>query len=76
MGGAASRAYCRLSGGGDTGILDALGAGDRRHRGCGLPPGSYWTQAADQPHKDACVSDEACIILLINQEPYETYLSD
>ena len=44
--------------------------------GVALPPGSYWTQAADQPHKDACVSDEACIILLVNQEPYETYLPD
>lgn len=39
-----------------------------------LPVGSYWTQKADEPHKDACVSAEECVILLINQTPYETKL--
>jgi hypothetical protein len=39
-----------------------------------LPVGSYWTQRADQPHKDACLSDEPCVILLINRDPYVTNL--
>jgi quercetin dioxygenase-like cupin family protein len=37
-----------------------------------LRPGSYWTQAADKWHGDACVSEIPCTILLINSEPYET----
>ncbi|WP_404925433.1 DUF4437 domain-containing protein [Mesorhizobium sp. ORM16] len=39
-----------------------------------LPPGSYWTQKANEMHADACLSDTECVILLINTEPYETYL--
>lgn len=39
-----------------------------------LPAGSYWTQAANEPHKDACISTEECIILLINEQPYQTVL--
>jgi hypothetical protein len=39
-----------------------------------LPPGSYWTQEADEMHGDACLSDTECVILLINEAPYETYL--
>jgi quercetin dioxygenase-like cupin family protein len=39
-----------------------------------LAPGSYWTQRADQPHADACVSATECVILLINDDPYVTYL--
>ena len=39
-----------------------------------LPVGSYWTQRADEPHKDACISAEECIILLINDNPYQTVL--
>ncbi|WP_434724072.1 DUF4437 domain-containing protein [Mesorhizobium sp. RIZ17] len=39
-----------------------------------LPPGSYWTQKADEMHDDACLSDTECVILLINDTPYETYL--
>lgn len=41
-----------------------------------LPVGSYWTQRANQPHKDACISTEACIILLINDEPYRTVIEE
>jgi quercetin dioxygenase-like cupin family protein len=37
-----------------------------------LEPGSYWTQAANEWHADACVSDTPCVILLINEDPYET----
>lgn len=37
-----------------------------------LRPGSYWTQAADEWHADACVSATPCTILLINSEPYTT----
>lgn len=39
-----------------------------------LPPGSYWTQKADEMHDDACLSDTECVILLINDTSYETYL--
>jgi hypothetical protein len=39
-----------------------------------LPPGSYWTQKANEMHDDACLSDTECVILLINDTPYETYL--
>ncbi|MDX8522956.1 DUF4437 domain-containing protein [Mesorhizobium sp. MSK_1335] len=39
-----------------------------------LPAGSYWTQKADEMHDDACLSDTECVILLINETPYETYL--
>lgn len=39
-----------------------------------LPVGSYWTQKAEEPHKDACISSDECIILLINEEPYQTVL--
>ena len=39
-----------------------------------LRPGSYWTQIADEPHDDACVSASGCVILLINDNPYKTYL--
>ncbi|MBZ9959472.1 DUF4437 domain-containing protein [Mesorhizobium sp. BR1-1-14] len=39
-----------------------------------LPPGSYWTQKANEMHADACLSEAECVILLINTEPYETYL--
>ena len=39
-----------------------------------LPPGSYWTQKANEMHDDACLSDTECVILLINDAPYETYL--
>lgn len=39
-----------------------------------LHPGSYWTQKADEPHDDACVAPEGCVILLINEMPYSTYL--
>lgn len=39
-----------------------------------LPPGSYWTQKADEMHDDACLSQTECVILLINDTPYETYL--
>lgn len=39
-----------------------------------LPPGSYWTQKANEMHDDACLSETECVILLINTEPYETYL--
>ena len=39
-----------------------------------LRPGSYWTQIADEPHDDACVSASGCVILLINDKPYKTYL--
>ncbi|TPL46983.1 MULTISPECIES: DUF4437 domain-containing protein [unclassified Mesorhizobium] len=39
-----------------------------------LPPGSYWTQKANEMHADACLSETECVILLINTEPYETYL--
>jgi len=42
--------------------------------GVELPPGSYWTQKADQMHLDACISDTECVILLINDDPYTTYL--
>jgi hypothetical protein len=41
-----------------------------------LPVGSYWTQKANEPHKDACISAEECIILLINEEPYQTVLEE
>lgn len=44
--------------------------------GIELPPGSYWTQKADQMHGDACVSDVDCVILLINEDPYVTYLPE
>ena len=44
--------------------------------GIELLPGSYWTQKADQMHADECVSDTECVILLINEEPYKTYLPD
>lgn len=44
-------------------------------KGIELPVGSYWTQGAGQPHKDACLSTEACIVLLINDAPYRTYLA-
>ena len=37
-----------------------------------LPPGSYWTQVAGQPHADACLSETPCVILLLNEEPYAT----
>lgn len=40
-----------------------------------LPPGSYWTQKANEMHDDACLSDTECVILLINDTPYETYLA-
>jgi hypothetical protein len=39
-----------------------------------LPVGSYWTQKANEMHDDACLSDTECVILLINDKPYETYL--
>lgn len=39
-----------------------------------LLPGSYWTQKANEMHDDACLSDSECVILLINDTPYETYL--
>ncbi|MBZ9673067.1 DUF4437 domain-containing protein [Mesorhizobium sp. ES1-3] len=39
-----------------------------------LPPGSYWTQKANEMHDDACLSQTECVILLINDTPYETYL--
>ena len=39
-----------------------------------LRPGSNCTQIADEPHSDACVSASGCVILLINDEPYTTYL--
>lgn len=39
-----------------------------------LRPGSYWTQIADEPHEDACVSASGCVILLVNDDPYRTYL--
>lgn len=42
--------------------------------GIELPPGSYWTQKADQMHADACISEVECVILLLNEDPYETYL--
>lgn len=42
--------------------------------GIELLPGAYWTQKADQMHADACVSDTECVILLINYDPYVTYL--
>jgi hypothetical protein len=41
-----------------------------------LPVGSYWTQKADEPHKDACISTEECVILLINNDPYQTVLRE
>ena len=44
--------------------------------GIELLPGAYWTQKADQMHGDACVSDTECVILLINDDPYETYLPE
>ncbi|WP_206185409.1 DUF4437 domain-containing protein [Sphingosinicella sp. CPCC 101087] len=44
--------------------------------GLELRPGAYWTQKADQPHGDACMSESECVILLINEDPYETYLSE
>jgi len=40
-----------------------------------LPPGSYWTQKANEMHDDACLSDTECVILLINDAPYETYMA-
>jgi quercetin dioxygenase-like cupin family protein len=43
-------------------------------KGIELSPGSYWTQKADQMHADACVSETSCVILLINDDPYRTYL--
>jgi hypothetical protein len=43
-------------------------------QGTPLPPGSYWTQKAGQPHKDACLSRDECVILLLNQTPYATRL--
>jgi hypothetical protein len=45
-------------------------------QGLELRPGAYWTQKADQMHGDACVSDTECMILLINEDPYETYLPE
>jgi len=45
-------------------------------QGLELRPGAYWTQKADQMHGDACVSDTECVILLINEDPYETYLPE
>lgn len=39
-----------------------------------LPPGSYWTQVAHEPHSDACLSKEDCVVLLINEQPYQTEL--
>ena len=39
-----------------------------------MAPGSYWTQKAAEMHDDACVSDTECVVLLINVDPYETYL--
>jgi quercetin dioxygenase-like cupin family protein len=45
-------------------------------RGLELRPGAYWTQRADQMHGDACVSETECVILLINEDPYETYLPE
>jgi quercetin dioxygenase-like cupin family protein len=44
--------------------------------GVELPPGSYWTQKADQMHGDACVSETECVILLINEDSYVTYLPE
>lgn len=41
-----------------------------------LPAGSYWTQKANEPHKDACISTEECVILLINDDPYRTELRE
>lgn len=43
-------------------------------KGVKLPVGSYWTQVAGQPHKDACISADGCVILLLNEEPYATKL--
>jgi hypothetical protein len=43
-------------------------------KGIELAPGSYWTQKADQFHADACISTTDCVILLINETPYRTYL--
>jgi hypothetical protein len=43
-------------------------------KGIELAPGSYWTQEADQFHADACISTTDCVILLINETPYRTYL--
>lgn len=39
-----------------------------------LPSESYWTQKANEMHDDACLSETECVILLINDTPYETYL--
>ena len=50
--------------------------GSGEGQGSELRPGSYWTQRADQMHGDACVSDSECVILLINQDPYRTYLPE
>ena len=44
-------------------------------QGNDLLPGSYWTQVKDQPHVDACVSDTSCVLLLVNDDPYTTYLA-
>lgn len=45
-------------------------------RGEPLPAGSYWTQRKTQPHKDKCLSEEPCVILLINRDPYVTNLEE
>ena len=50
--------------------------GDTEGRGPELKAGSYWTQKADQMHADACVSESDCVILIINEDPYETYLAN
>lgn len=45
-------------------------------QGPDLNAGAYWTQKAHQMHADACVSDTDCVILIINEDPYETYLEN
>lgn len=50
--------------------------GTGQGEGIELPTGSYWTQAADQPHRDACRSEETCVVLLINDAPYRTELAE
>jgi hypothetical protein len=71
---AGSRAHCRLPRSGHPGPVGALADGWRRATKVELPPGSYWTQKANEMHDDACLSNTECVILLINDTPYETYL--
>jgi hypothetical protein len=40
--------------------------------GVRLERGAYWTQVKTQLHEDACISAEPCIILLLNEKPYQT----